>query len=107
MLYCGGKRLRRRYGPAIPVPREVSSWAERETAKDRLLTTSEPCFERRSAGTSRYRGYERQRKLQAGWNRGILKLYPTPEHSGVGFIFFTAPILQGGKYHVRRNELHL
>ena len=43
------------------------------------LTTSELRIERRPAGFSRYRGIERQRKLQAGWNRGIEKLYPTPE----------------------------
>ena len=43
------------------------------------LTTSELRIERRPAGFSRYRGIERQRELQAGWNRGIEELYPTPE----------------------------
>jgi len=69
-------------------------------------TTSEPYFETRSTGFSRYRGYERQRKLQAGWNRGILTLYPTPDHFRGGIVFLP-PQKQGGKNHERRKHLHL
>ena len=58
------------------------------------LTTSELRIERRPAGFSRYRGIERQRELQAGWNRGIEELYPTPELLRGGIFSYLPQILK-------------
>ena len=52
-------------------------------------------------GRARYSGNERQRKLQAGWNRGI-NHYPAPD-SHQGRVFYLPRIRKGGNLMSEEN----
>jgi len=60
MLYCAGKQAKTKTRACKTGTERFLHWLKKELPKTAALTTSEPHSEIRNAGSSRYRGYERQ-----------------------------------------------